>query len=229
MSDQNSSREVFKDFSACANMQVSEILSSSSLLKERISAVLRDLVTPHSVEESFNQITLTVEEKDYKSALLMLRDHDFFLFDTLIDLCGVDYQDYGGANHRNSKRFAIVVHLLSVQLNQRIRVRVFCQDPAIPTVDSLTDVWPVSAWFEREAFDLFGILFRGNPDLRRILTDYGFSGHPFRKDFPVSGYVEVRYDENLKRVIYQPVSIEPREVVPRIVREPGYGGTAPRG
>ena len=143
-------------------------------------------------------------------------------FETLIDLCGVDYQGYGEGKY-DGARFAAVVHVLSLANNWRVRVRAFCPDDEFPVIDSLTDVWASAGWYEREAFDLYGMMFNGHPDLRRILTDYGFVGHPFRKDFPISGYVEMRYDPEQKRVIYQPVSIEPRENVPRVIREEGYG------
>ena len=143
-------------------------------------------------------------------------------FEQLIDLCGLDYQDYGNGRH-DGLRFAVVYHLLSVSLNHRLRLKVFAADDEFPVVDSVVGIWPSANWFEREAFDLFGIMFSGHPDLRRILTDYGFIGHPFRKDFPLSGFVEVRYDPDQRRVVYQPVSIEPRETVPRVVREAHYG------
>jgi NADH-quinone oxidoreductase subunit C len=159
--------------------------------------------------------------------MIALRDHPDCRFEQLIDLCGMDYSDYGnGAGFNqggNGARFAVVVHLLSVSNNQRVRVRVFCPDDDLPLVASMIDIWPAANWFEREAFDLYGIVFDGHPDLRRILTDYGFIGHPFRKDFPLSGNVEMRYDPTQRRVIYQPVSIEPREIVPRIVRDESYG------
>jgi NADH-quinone oxidoreductase subunit C len=151
-----------------------------------------------------------------------LRDHPDFLFEELIDLCGVDYSTYGDGSWVGS-RFAVVSHLLSVAHNWRLRVRLFVPNDEFPVVPSLTEVWGSANWYEREAFDFFGILFEGHNDLRRILTDYGFIGHPFRKDFPVSGYVEMRYDEKQKRVIYQPVTIEPREITPRVIREEGYG------
>jgi len=162
---------------------------------------------------------LTVEVKDYKAVCERLRDKEGF--EQLIDLCGVDYAAYGD-RPREGNRFAVVLHLLSTKNNVRLRVRVFAADDGFPVVASLVDVWPVANWFEREAFDLFGIVFDGHPDLRRILTDYGFVGHPFRKDFPLSGHVEMRYDPEQKRVIYQPVTIDPREVTPRIVREQNY-------
>jgi NADH-quinone oxidoreductase subunit C len=175
--------------------------------------------------ERLGELTLEVPAKDHRSVALQLRDHPDLRFEQLIDLCGLDYQTYGseaGDGSRGGGRFAVVVHLLSIRHNWRLRLRTHCADDAFPIVASLTDVWPAAAWFEREAFDLYGIVFDGHADLRRILTDYGFAGHPFRKDFPISGYVEMRYDPEQKRVIYQPVSIEPREVTPRIVREAHY-------
>ncbi len=169
------------------------------------------------------ELTLIVKAQHYASAMRTLRDHPDCRFEELIDLCGMDYSGYGdGAWEGN--RFAVVAHLLSVSLNQRVRVRVFCPDDDLPVVASVADVWPAANWYEREAFDLYGIVFEGHPDLRRILTDYGFIGHPFRKDFPLSGNVEMRYDPTQQRVIYQPVSIEPREITPRIVRDESYGG-----
>ena len=172
--------------------------------------------------ERLNELTLEVKPADFKSAAYKLRDDPGLRFEELIDLCGVDYHTYGD-RPREGGRFAAVVHLLSITHNWRLRVRVRCTDDALPIVASLTEVWPAAGWFEREAFDLYGIVFDGHTDLRRILTDYGFAGHPFRKDFPLSGHVEMRYDPEQKRVIYQPVSIEPREVTPRIVREEHYG------
>ena len=178
-----------------------------------------------SVEVALNEVTLVVAAEDYFTAALILRDDPALAFEQLIDLCGVDYQEYGDGSW-TGLRFAVVSHLLSLQHNQRLRVRVFAPDDSYPVVASLVPVWSSANWFEREAFDLFGILFDGHEDLRRILTDYGFIGHPFRKDFPISGRVEMRYDPELKRVVYQPVTIEPREVIPRIVREESYGGPA---
>ena len=178
-----------------------------------------------SVEVALNEVTLVVAAQDYFTAALMLRDDPTLAFEQLIDLCGVDYQDYGDGSWAGL-RFAVVSHLLSLQHNQRLRLRVFAPDDSYPVVASLVPVWSSANWFEREAFDLFGILFDGHEDLRRILTDYGSIGHPFRKDFPISGTVEMRYDPELKRVVYQPVTIEPREVIPRIVREESYGGPA---
>ena len=167
------------------------------------------------------ELTLEVKASEYRNACEKLRDHPDLRFEQLIDLCGIDYSAYADRPWERN-RFAAVLHLLSVSHNWRLRVRVFCPDDAMPMLDSLVDVWPGVNWFEREAFDLFGIVFEGHPDLRRILTDYGFIGHPFRKDFPVSGHVEMRYDPEQKRVVYQPVSIEPREVTPRVVREAHY-------
>ena len=171
--------------------------------------------------EKLNELTIEVQASEYESAVLKLRDHPELRFEQLIDLCGVDYASYGDVS-REGPRFAVVVHLLSIKNNWRLRVRSYCVDNAFPMMASLVDVWPSAGWFEREAFDLYGIMFEGHPDLRRILTDYGFVGHPFRKDFPLSGYVEMRYDPEQKRVIYQPVTIDPREVTPRIVREEHY-------
>ena len=174
-----------------------------------------------------DELTVVVSAKDLTQTMRTLRDHDDCRFEQLIDLCGLDYSEYGDGvrvlDHGDGARFAVVYHLLSVSLNQRVRVRVFCPDDDLPLVASMVDIWPSANWFEREAFDLYGIVFEGHPDLRRILTDYGFIGHPFRKDFPLSGNVEMRYDPTQQRVIYQPVSIEPRVVVPRIVREDSYG------
>jgi NADH-quinone oxidoreductase subunit C len=171
--------------------------------------------------ERLGEITIEVPSADYAAVCSKLRDHPELHFEQLIDLCGVDYASYGDAP-REGPRFAVVVHLLSIRNNWRLRVRTFCRDNEFPVVSSLVEVWPAAGWFEREAFDLFGIMFEGHPDLRRILTDYGFVGHPFRKDFPLSGHVEMRYDPEQKRVVYQPVTIDPREVTPRIVREKNY-------
>ena len=174
-------------------------------------------------KEDRGELTVEVKSTEYKNICVRLRDDDSVKFEQLIDLCGVDYGAYAD-KPREGPRFAAVVHLLSVTNNWRLRVRTFCPDDEFPVVSSLTGVWPAAGWFEREAFDLFGIMFEGHPDLRRILTDYGFVGHPFRKDFPLSGHVEMRYDPEQKRVVYQPVTIEPREITPRIVREEQYGG-----
>ena len=168
--------------------------------------------------ERLGEITVEVPAAQYKSIAERLKRDGF---EQMIDLCGVDYAAYGD-RPREGNRFAAVVHLLSVQNNVRLRVRAFCPDDQFPVIASLVEVWPAANWFEREAFDLFGIVFEGHPDLRRILTDYGFVGHPFRKDFPLSGHVEMRYDPEQKRVVYQPVTIDPREVTPRIVRVENY-------
>jgi len=171
---------------------------------------------------ALGEVTIVVAASDYLSAMRVLRDHADLRFEELIDLCGVDYSTYGDGVW-DGPRFAVVSHLLSVTHNWRIRVRVFAPDDEMPVVASLVDTWSAANWYEREAFDFFGILFEGHNDLRRILTDYGFIGHPFRKDFPVSGYVEMRYDAEQRRVIYQPVTIEPREIIPRVIREEKYG------
>lgn len=167
------------------------------------------------------EITVTVSSDDYLAAALALRDDPALKFEQLIDLCGLDYSSWKDEPWEGP-RFCVATHLLSVTHNWRVRLKVFAPDDDVPTVASLNDVWSAANWFEREAFDLYGIIFEGHLDLRRILTDYGFIGHPFRKDFPVSGHVEMRYDPEQKRVIYQPVTIEPREIVPRIIREDNY-------
>jgi NADH-quinone oxidoreductase subunit C len=187
---------------------------------------LFDLLAEFKPVERLNEVTIEVPAAEYHAACLKLRDT--VGFEQLTDLCGVDYAAYGD-RPREGNRFAAVLHLLSVQHNWRLRLRSFCPDDEFPVLPSLVDVWPVANWYEREAFDLYGILFEGHPDLRRILTDYGFVGHPFRKDFPLSGHVEMRYDVEQKRVIYQPVTIDPREVTPRIVREPNYAEEVKRG
>jgi NADH-quinone oxidoreductase subunit C len=169
--------------------------------------------------ERLGEITLEVSAADYLGTAEKLKSE--LGFEQLIDLCGVDYCAYAD-KPREGPRFASVVHLLSVRHNVRVRLRAFCADDDFPVLASLLELWPSANWYEREAFDLFGIMFEGHPDLRRILTDYGFVGHPFRKDFPLSGHVEMRYDPEQRRVIYQPVTIDPREVTPRIVREPNY-------
>jgi NADH-quinone oxidoreductase subunit C len=171
--------------------------------------------------ERLGEITIVVPAADYRKTCEKLRDHAELRFEQLIDLCGLDYGAYAD-KPREGPRFAVVVHLLSIKNNFRLRLRTFCRDDEFPVADSLVEVWPAANWFEREAFDLFGILFEGHPDLRRILTDYGFVGHPFRKDFPLSGHVEMRYDPEQKRVVYQPVTIDPRETTPRIVRDKHY-------
>ncbi|MBP6346133.1 NADH-quinone oxidoreductase subunit C [Neisseriaceae bacterium CLB008] len=170
-----------------------------------------------------DEVTLECPASAYFNVMQQLRDDEAFHFEILVDLCGVDYSTYKNQPWAG-KRFAVVSHLLSVKNNQRVRVKVFAEDDDFPVVDSVVPLYNGVNWFEREAFDLYGVMFNNHPDLRRLLTDYGFVGHPFRKDFPVSGYVEMRYDEKEGRVIYQPVTIEPREITPRIVREEQYGG-----
>lgn len=172
---------------------------------------------------AFNELTIECLPENYLYIMQTLRDHEDLHFESLVDLCGVDYSTYKNEVWQG-KRFAAVSQLVSVKHNQRVRVRVWAQDDDLPLVPSVVNIYNSADWYEREAFDMYGIIFNEHPDLRRILTDYGFVGHPFRKDFPVSGYVEMRYDETEKRVIYQPVTIEPREITPRVVREENYGG-----
>lgn len=172
---------------------------------------------------ALGELTIWVKPADYLASAQILRDAEGCQFEQLLDLCGIDYSEYGNGLY-DGPRFCVASHLLSVSLNQRVRLKVFCEDDDFPVLPSLTQVWNSVNWFEREAFDLFGIIFEGHDDLRRILTDYGFIGHPFRKDFPTTGHVEMRYDPEQKRVIYQPVTIEPREITPRIIREDNYAG-----
>ncbi|GKS69712.1 NADH dehydrogenase subunit C [Nitrosomonas sp. PY1] len=182
-----------------------------------------------SLQKRHDEITIVTQASNLLSTCETLRDHPSFGFDTLIDLCGIDYFTYGDElsvkTGLRARRFAAIYHLLSVKLNHRLRIRVLAEDNELPVIDSVSDIWPAANWFEREAFDLYGIVFTGHPDLRRILTDYGFVGNPFRKDFPISGYVEMRYDAEQMRVVYQPVSIEPREITPHVIREEHYGDT----
>jgi NADH-quinone oxidoreductase subunit C len=194
---------------------------SMEQLAGTIQAVLGDKVK--NLKTALGEITLTVSAADYLAAATLLRDAPGCRFEQLIDLCGVDYSEYRDGQY-DGLRYCVASHLLSVSLNQRVRLKVFCPDDDFPVVDSLNGIWNSANWFEREAFDLYGIIFEGHNDLRRILTDYGFIGHPFRKDFPTSGHVEMRYDPEQKRVIYQPVTIEPREIIPRVIREDNYGG-----
>jgi NADH-quinone oxidoreductase subunit C len=191
-------------------------------LVERLRAVFDQRLREPVVANS--EVTIVLGAAELTETMTRLRDSEGLQFELLVDLCGVDYSTFGEGGYEGP-RFAVVYHLLSIALNQRLRVRVFCDDDEMPRVASVIDIWPGANWFEREAFDLFGIVFEGHPDLRRILTDYGFIGHPFRKDFPLSGTVEMRYDPEQRRVIYQPVTIEPRNNVPRIVREQSYGDT----
>jgi NADH-quinone oxidoreductase subunit C len=190
-------------------------------VRDAIAAALGDKAKRIDLE--LGEVTVVVSAQNYLEACTLLRDAPGCQFEQLIDVCGVDYSEYRMGDW-DGLRFAVVVHLLSVSLNQRVRVRAFCPDDDLPEIDSLTGVWSAANWFEREAFDLYGIVFVGHADLRRILTDYGFIGHPFRKDFPVSGHTEMIYDAEKKRVVYQPVTIEPREITPRIIREEKYGG-----
>ncbi|MDN4058769.1 NADH-quinone oxidoreductase subunit C [Massilia sp. YIM B02769] len=175
-----------------------------------------------AISAALGEVTVVVKAANYLAAMQTLRDDPSLKFEELIDLCGVDYSQYGEGTW-DGLRYAVTSHLLSIEHNWRVRVRVFCPDDEMPLVESVTGIWRAANWYEREAFDLYGILFDGHGDLRRILTDYGFIGHPFRKDFPISGYVEMRYDPEQKRVIYQPVTIEPRENIPRVIREETYG------
>jgi len=190
-------------------------------LKQNLQGVLADKVVKISGHAS--QLTVEIRPENWLEAARTLRDHPELRFEQLTDLCGVDYSTYGDGRWQGL-RFCAVTHLLSVSNNCRVRIKVFAGDDDFPVVDSVSEIWPGANWFEREAFDLYGIIFTGHPDLRRILSDYGFIGHPFRKDFPLSGNVEMRYDPEQRRVIYQPVSIAPRELTPRIVREENYGG-----
>ncbi|EWS53927.1 MULTISPECIES: NADH-quinone oxidoreductase subunit C [unclassified Methylibium] len=186
-------------------------------LAGKIQALVRDR----------GELTLTVAAADYLAVCTTLRDHAELKLEQLIDLCGLDYSSYkdgAGSPYTEGPRYCVVLHLLSVSKNWRLRLKVFCADDGLPVVPSVNEIWAAANWFEREAFDLYGIVFEGHADLRRILTDYGFIGHPFRKDFPTTGHVEMRYDAEQRRVIYQPVTIEPREITPRIIREDNYGG-----
>ncbi len=189
-------------------------------LKSSLAARLEGKFSRLSEEKG--QLILEVKPADLVVAMTMLRDDASLGFSQLVDVCGVDYSEYGG--NWDGPRFAAVYHLLSVEHNWRVRVKAFCANDDLPMVDSMVDIWSSANWFEREAFDLYGIVFAGHPDLRRILTDYGFVGHPFRKDFPIYGNVEMRYDAEQRRVVYQPVTIEPREIVPRVIREDNYAG-----
>ena len=194
---------------------------SVSQLGETIAVVLGSKAK--SVKIALGEITVTVAAADYLAAATLLRDAPGCKFEQLMDLCGLDYSEYKNGQY-DGLRYCVASHLLSVSLNQRVRLKVFCPDDDFPVVYSVNGIWNSANWFEREAFDLYGIIFEGHNDLRRILTDYGFIGHPFRKDFPTTGHVEMRYDAEQKRVIYQPVTIEPREMIPRVIREENYGG-----
>jgi len=200
---------------------MSDVAIHPDALKATIVATLGDKVRRVSV--ALSEVTIVVDAAHYLDVMQTLRSASGCQFEQLIDLCGVDYSAYKDEAW-DGPRYCVVSHLLSVSLNQRVRVKVFCPDDDFPVVASVMSIWSGANWFEREAFDLFGIVFEGHNDLRRILTDYGFVGHPFRKDFPLSGHVEMRYDAERRRVVYEPVSIEPREITPRIIREDKYGG-----
>ncbi len=200
---------------------MSQLAPNPQMIQAAIQAALGAKV--QRIDIALNEVTLTVAPQNYFEVMSTLRHDKACQFEQLIDLCGMDYSAYADGVYEGA-RYAAVVHLLSVNLNQRLRVVCFAADDDFPMLPSVTSLWSGANWFEREAFDLFGIVFEGHDDLRRILTDYGFIGHPFRKDFPVSGHVEMIYDEAAKRVVYQPVSIEPREITPRVIREETYGG-----
>jgi NADH-quinone oxidoreductase subunit C len=202
-------------------MSMADIAIAPEVLRDTIATVLGDKA--QNLDVTLGEVVLTVSASDYHSVAQILRDAPGCRFEQLIDLCGLDFSTYGDGRWEGP-RFAVVLQLLSVSLNQRVRLRVFCSDDELPVLPTLTNVWNGANWYEREAFDLYGIVFEGHDDLRRILTDYGFIGHPFRKDFPLSGHVEMRYDADRQRVVYEPVSIEPREVTPRVIREDNYGG-----
>jgi NADH-quinone oxidoreductase subunit C len=206
-----------EDTAAPVVMSLTRLQTLQAAVESALGARVKKLVADRG------ELTLTVSQDDYLASALILRDDASLKFEQLLDVCGVDYSSYKDQEW-DGLRFCVVSHLLSVSQNWRLRLKVFCTDDDMPTVASLNDVWSSANWFEREAFDLYGIIFEGHLDLRRILTDYGFIGHPFRKDFPTSGHVEMRYDAEQKRVIYQPVTIEPRDITPRIIREDNYGG-----
>jgi len=194
-------------------------MSRIETLAENLKAALGDQLV--SLKQHVGEITIEARAEDLVAVAILLRDHVSLKFEQLIDLCGVDYSQYGEGAWEG-RRYAVVYHLLSVSLNQRVRLKVFAADDEFPVLPTIVEVWAAANWFEREAFDLFGLMFDGHPDLRRILTDYGFIGHPFRKDFPMIGNVEMRYDPDQQRVIYQPVSIDERNNVPRIIRDEGF-------
>ncbi|MDB5857084.1 MAG: nuoC [Ramlibacter sp.] len=202
-------------------MNAAAVSTAPETTLQAVTAALGDKA--RSIKLALGEVTVIVTAANYIEAARILRDAPGCQFEQLLDVCGVDYSEYR-MGEWDGLRYAVTSHLLSISLNQRLRLRVFAPDDDLPVVDSLTGLWGSANWFEREAFDLYGIVFEGHADLRRILTDYGFIGHPFRKDFPVSGHVEMRYDPERGRVIYQPVTIEPREITPRIIREDKYGG-----
>jgi len=202
-------------------MNIASATPHPETVRDAVAAALGDKAK--RIDLQLGEVTVLVTPQNYLEVCRTLKEAPGCLFEQLIDLCGVDYSEYR-AGEWDGARYAVVIHLLSLTHNHRVRVRVFAQDDDFPVVDSINGIWGAANWFEREAFDLYGIVFEGHSDLRRILTDYGFIGHPFRKDFPVSGHVEMRYDPERSRVIYQPVSIEPREITPRIIREENYAG-----
>ena len=202
-------------------MNAAAVSIDAQTLLANVTAALGDKAK--RIDLALGEVTVLVTAANYLDVARTLKEAPACQFEQMIDLCGLDYSEYR-AGDWDGPRYAVVVHLLSVSLNQRVRLRVFAPDDDFPVVESLTRVWSAANWFEREAFDLYGIIFEGHDDLRRLLTDYGFIGHPFRKDFPVSGHVEMRYDPEKGRVIYEPVTIEPREITPRIIREEKYGG-----
>ena len=202
-------------------VNTSHVPATAEQIGATVSSVLGDKLK--NIKIAFGEVTVTVAAADYLAAAMLLRDSEGCKFEQLMDLCGLDYSEYKDGQY-DGLRYCVSSHLLSVSLNQRLRLKVFCADDDFPVVNSVNDIWNAANWFEREAFDLFGIIFEGHNDLRRILTDYGFIGHPFRKDFPTTGNVEMRYDPEQKRVIYQPVTIEMREITPRVIREENYGG-----
>lgn len=204
---------------------MNHVIISPEATKAAVEAALGSLAKRVSL--TLDEVEVVVSSSDYHAAALKLRDAEGCQFEQLLDLCGVDYSEYKDGSW-DGARYAVVSQLLSVALNQRLRLKTFASDDDFPVVASLTNVWSSANWFEREAFDLFGIVFEGHDDLRRILTDYGFIGHPFRKDFPTNGHVEMRYDPEKKRVVYQPVTIELREITPRVIREDNYGGIKPK-
>jgi NADH-quinone oxidoreductase subunit C len=194
-------------------------------LQEDVAAALGERIAGSVADRG--ELTIVVKAADLASAMKTLRDDPSLSFSLLIDLLGIDYSGFADGAY-DGPRFAVIYNLLSIDHNRRVRVKAFCPKDELPVLDTMVNTWACADWFEREAFDLYGIVFRGHPDLRRILTDYGFVGHPFRKDFPISGHVEMRYDPDQKRVVYQPVSIEPREIVPRVIREDHYGDSGKR-
>ncbi len=204
---------------------MSEFVVASESTLEAVQAALGSKIK--RISSKLGEVTVAVSAADYHDACIALRDTPGCEFEQLIDLCGIDYSQYKDGAY-DGLRYCVVLHLLSLNLNQRLRLKVYAPEDDLPMIASVNDIWASANWYEREAFDLFGIVFEGHNDLRRILTDYGFIGHPFRKDFPMNGHVEMRYDAEKKRVIYQPVTIDLREVVPRIIREDNYGGIQPK-